>query len=84
MRHRLHHAPRVARGAETTAFAGMGDEEVMPAVITGGLGKTVGKNAAFKVFAKRLADKGLGHVVDRPARRTVLRFPAYAKSQNVR
>ena len=50
-------------GAETTAFAGIGDEEVMPAVITGGLGKTVGKYAASKVFAKRLADKGLGRVV---------------------
>ena len=59
-------APRVARRAETTAFAGIGDEEVMPAVITGGLGKTASEDAAFKVFAKRLADKGLGRVVWSP------------------
>ena len=35
----------------------------MPAAITGDHGKTVGRDAAFEIFAKRLADKGLGRVV---------------------
>ena len=60
---RLHHAPCVARGADTTAFAGIGNEVVMPAVITPGPGKAVRKDAAFQIFAKRLADIGLGGVV---------------------
>jgi hypothetical protein len=60
---RLHHAPRVARGAHATAFARIGHEVVVPAVITPRPGKTVGKDAAFQVFAKRLADIGLGGVV---------------------
>jgi hypothetical protein len=59
----LHHAPGVARGADTTAFAGIGDKIVVAAVITPGSGKAVGKDAAFEVFAKRLADVGLGGVV---------------------
>ena len=63
MRRRLHRAPRVARGAVITAFGGIGDEVVMPAVITGGPGKTVGRDAAFEVFTKRLAYKALGRVV---------------------
>ena len=52
---RLRHAPGVAQRAVTTAFAEIGDEVVMPAVITASPGKTVGKDAAFQVFAKRLA-----------------------------
>lgn len=46
-----------------TAFAGEGHEVVMPAVITPGSGKAVGKDAAFQVFAKGLTDIGLGGVV---------------------
>ena len=60
---RLHHAPRVARRANATAFAGIGHEVVVPAVITLRPGKAVGKDATFEVFAKRLADIGLGGVV---------------------
>jgi hypothetical protein len=60
MRRRLHHAPRVARGADTPAFAGEGHEVVVRAVSAAGTGKAVGKDAAFEVFAKRLAHIGLG------------------------
>jgi hypothetical protein len=60
---RLHHAPRVARGAHATAFAEIGDEVVVPAIVTPSSGKAVGKDAAFQIFAKGLADIGLGGVV---------------------
>ena len=60
---RLHHAPRVARGADATALAGIGHEVVVPAVITPGPGKAVRKNATFQILAKGLADIGLGGVV---------------------
>lgn len=60
---RLHHAPRVARGAHAAAFAGIGHEVVMPAVITPGPGKAMGKDAALQIVAKDLADIGLGCVV---------------------
>ena len=48
----LHHAPGVARGAHATAFAGEGQEVVMPAVITPGPGKAVGEDAAFQYLRK--------------------------------
>ena len=60
---RLGHAPRVARGADTPAFAGIGDEVVVSAVITPGPGKAVRKDAAFQILLERLADIGLGRVV---------------------
>ena len=60
---RLHHAPCVARGADATAFAGIGDEVVMTTIVTPGSGKAMGKDAAFQILAKRLADIGLGGVV---------------------
>ena len=63
VRRRLHHAPRVARGADTPAFAVEGHEVVVRAVSAAGAGKAVGKDAAFKVFAKRLAHIGLGGAV---------------------
>jgi hypothetical protein len=63
VRRRLHHAPRVARGAHAPTFAGEGDEVVVAAVITARAGKAVRKNAAFQVFAESLADIGLGGVV---------------------
>ena len=69
---RLRHAPGVAQKAVTTAFAEIGDEIVMSAVITAGHGKTVGKDAAFEVFAKRLAHTVLWGVC--AARR--MRWPA--------
>jgi hypothetical protein len=59
----FHHAPRVARGADATALAGIGHEVVVPAVITPGPGKAVGENAALQILAKRLANIRLGGVV---------------------
>jgi len=35
----------------------------MPALIAAGTGKTMGKDATFEVFAKRLSHKGLGGVM---------------------
>ena len=59
----LHHAPRVARGAHAPAFAGIGHEVVVSAVITPGAGKTMRKDAAFQILAKGLADIRLGGLV---------------------
>ena len=59
----LHHAPGVARGADTTAFAGIGDKVVVTAIVTPRPGKAVGEDAALQIFAKSLADIGLGRVV---------------------
>ena len=56
VRGRLHHAPGIARGADTPAFAGIGHKVVVPAVITPGPGKAVGEDAALQIFAKGLAD----------------------------
>jgi hypothetical protein len=44
-------------------FLGEGDEVVVPAIITPRSGRAVGKNAAFQILAKRLADIALGLVV---------------------
>jgi hypothetical protein len=63
VRSRLHHAPRVARRADTPAFVGIGDEVVVSAVITPGSGKAVGKDAAFQIFPECLADLGLWRVL---------------------
>jgi hypothetical protein len=60
---RLHPTPGGARGAHTPAFAGIGDEVVVPAVTTADTGKAVRKDAAFQIFGKRLADIGLWRVV---------------------
>ena len=54
------HAPRDPRRADASAFAGDGHQEVMPEVIAAGARKTVGDDAAFQVFGKRLAYEGLG------------------------
>jgi hypothetical protein len=59
----LHHAPRVARGAHPPAFAGEGNQKVMPALVAAGARKAVGKDAAFQVFGKRLAQLRLGAAV---------------------
>jgi hypothetical protein len=59
----LHHTPCVARRAHAPAFARIGYEVVVPAVITPRPGKAVGEDAAFEVFAKRLADIRLWSVV---------------------
>ena len=54
-RRRLCHAPGIAGGARTPAFAGEDHQEVMPAVATAGAGKAVGKDGAFQAFGKRNA-----------------------------
>ena len=56
VRRRLHHAPRVARGADTAAIAGIGHKIVVPTVVTPRPGKAMREDAAFEVFAKCLAD----------------------------
>ena len=63
VRRRLHHAPGVARRANAAALAGIGDEVVVPTIVTPRPGKAVGEDAAFQVLAKGLADIGLGGVV---------------------
>ena len=63
VRRRLHHAPGVTRGADAPAFAGIGHEVVVPAIVTPGSGKAICKDAAFQILAKRLTDIGLGGVV---------------------
>ena len=62
LRSRLHHAPGIARGADASAFAGEGDEEVLSTIVTPRPGKAVGKDAALEIFAKPLADIGLWRV----------------------
>ena len=63
VRRRLHHAPRIARGADAPAFAGEGDEVVVTTIVTPGSGKALREDAALQIFAKGLADIGLGGVV---------------------
>ena len=45
--------------AHAPAFAGIGDEVVVSAVIAPGPDKAVGKDAALQILAKGLADIGL-------------------------
>ena len=47
-------------GHNAPTFAGIGHEAVMPAVITPGARKAMGKDAAFQIFEKGLAGIGLG------------------------
>lgn len=54
---------RVARGADTTAFAGEGDKVVMVAIIVAGTGKAVRKDAARQILLDRFSHVGLGGVV---------------------
>ena len=60
---RLHHAPCIARGADAPAFAGEGDKVVVSTIVAPRPGKAVREDAAFQIFAKGLADIGLGGVV---------------------
>ena len=59
----LGHATGVARWANTPAFAGKRHKVVAPTVITTGARKAVGKDAAFEIFAKCLADIDAGCMV---------------------
>ena len=49
---RLHHAPGIARGANATAFAGIGHEVIVSTIVTPRPGKAVGKDAAFRTTAR--------------------------------
>ena len=60
---RLHHAPGIAREADATAFAGIGHEVFVSTIVTPRPGKVLGKDAAFQIFAKGLADIRLWGVV---------------------
>lgn len=48
----LRHAPCVARGTHSTAFAGEGNQEIVPAIAVGGAGEGVGEDAAVQIAAK--------------------------------
>lgn len=63
VRSRFHHAPGVAQGADSTAFAGEGEKVVVPPNIAARAGKAMRKDAEFEVFVKGLADKRLWGVV---------------------
>ena len=60
---RLHHAPRVARGAHAAAFAEIGHEIVVPAIVAPRPGKAMGKDSALQMLAKSLANTGPWRVV---------------------
>ena len=49
MRGRFGHAPGVAGGAHATALAGVGDQEIMLALVAVGAGESVGEDAAFEI-----------------------------------
>ncbi len=63
VRRRLHHAPGVALGANTSTLSGIGYDVVMSKIVTPRPGKAVGEDAAFQIFTKGLADKWLWRVV---------------------
>ena len=46
--------------AGSACLVAIGDEVVVSTIVTPGLGKGVGEDAAFEVLAKGLADVGLG------------------------
>ena len=53
VRRRLHHAPGIARGADTPAFAGIGDEVVVATMIAARAGKAgTGFATAWASFEK--------------------------------
>ena len=52
VRRGLDHAPGGAGGTDATAFAGVGDNEIVPAVRAAGAGKAVGEDATFEVAAE--------------------------------
>ncbi|OLP06861.1 hypothetical protein BLL52_1607 [Rhodoferax antarcticus ANT.BR] len=64
VRWRLGHSAGVAQGVEAMAFAGEGDQKVVPTVVATDARKAVGKDALFEVLAKRLLHiRGRGVVV---------------------
>ena len=63
---RLHHAPRVARVAHATAFAGEDHDVVVATITTAGTRKAVGEDAALQILAESLPHVGLWRVVVAP------------------
>ena len=56
-------AQSVVPSPTTPAFAGIGHEVVVSTIVAPRPGEAVGKDAARQIFAKGLADIGLGRVV---------------------
>ena len=59
-------AQSVVPSPTTPAFAGIGHEVVVSTIVAPRPGEAVGKDAARQIFAKGLADIGLGRVVVAP------------------
>ena len=83
VRRRLHHAPHDARGANAIAFAGLDDKVVVFTIVTSHPDKTMREEAAFQIFAKRLAHMGLGRVVVALPVELACAWRFHARSQNV-
>ena len=58
VRGRFGHAPGVARGAHATALAGVGDQEIVLALVAVGAGESMRKDAAFEIAAEGSLDMG--------------------------
>ena len=56
MRGGFGHAPVVARGAHATALAGVGDQEIVLALVAVDAGKAMRENAAFEIAAEGALD----------------------------
>ena len=85
VRRRLHHhAPRVARGVNATAFAGIGNKLVVSTIVTPRPGNAMREDDAFQIFAKRLAHIWLGRVVVALSLEPACDKRMHARSQNVR
>ena len=83
VRRRLYYAPCVARRANATAFTSIGDRVVMSVILTPRRGKAMREDAAFKIFAKRPAQR-VWACGGRPDHRTGLRSLQHARSRNAR
>lgn len=58
MRGSFGHAPDVAGGAHATALAGVGDQEIVLALVTVGVGEAVSKDGAFEIAAEGPLEMG--------------------------
>ena len=62
-RRRLRHALRLSPGAISAAFVEIGNKVAVSTLAKPRPGNTVVKDAAFQIYAKRLADEGFARVV---------------------
>ena len=58
MRGSFGHAPGVAGGAHATTLAGVGEEEIVLALVAVGAGESMRKDAAFEIAAEGSLDMG--------------------------